>query len=341
MVGAAPISFPPVAFVNRLPRRAREWIYTWSGWLDAIPAKQLHQVRAEALSEWIGHLYPKRQFPAVMIGATNGAAIHLCAALGIPWLPQTFLIPVRQNCVLPDEPTKALHWGRQAAPALRASNPELQLHHMHDPNQDRLMLQQLTYFRVKRLRLGSAYESFLRERLEPGGTIFLLDCRLTWPTTRVADRHIFQQGAPGGATHEEFFRGSQRVAAYLERYQSPCRKWAPPEPDGMRSEAEWSFEPVLGEEVEWFAREHGYQLHRIVFREPEHLSPLVADLYRWWYRQRRMAGHRLLAESFIVLEPWWTFRIGAVPFWLKFPMEPSADLLDRYLDRVEPFDYIH
>ena len=33
-----------------------------------------------------------------------------------------------------------------------------------------------------------------------------------------------------------------------------------------------------------FARERGYRVRRIVFDEPEALSPLVADLYRWWYR---------------------------------------------------------
>jgi hypothetical protein len=51
---------------------------------------------------------------------------------------------------------------------------------MHDPNQDRLSLRRMTYFRVKRRTLGRAFSRFLRDCLEPGGTILLSDCRLRW-----------------------------------------------------------------------------------------------------------------------------------------------------------------
>ena len=59
------------------------------------------------------------------------------------------------------------------------ANPDLQLHHMHDANQDRLMVQRMTYFRIKRLRLGEAYERFLEECLAPGGNCGLVavDCQ--------------------------------------------------------------------------------------------------------------------------------------------------------------------
>ncbi len=40
------------------------------------------------------------------------------------------------------------------------------------------MIQRMTYFRVKRLWLGQAYESFIQQYLEPGGTIFIVDCQL-------------------------------------------------------------------------------------------------------------------------------------------------------------------
>jgi hypothetical protein len=81
----------------------------------------------------------------------------------------------------------------------------------------------MTYFRVKRTVLGQTFERFLEETLPPGGTIFVSECRLQWPTVTVAERHIFQHGALGGATPDEFLHGSERVAAYLERYNSPHR----------------------------------------------------------------------------------------------------------------------
>src|SRR3546814_17180246 len=74
---------------------------------------------------------------------------------------------------------------RGQARLLLDNNPDLQLHHMRDPVQDHLMLRVMTYFRVKRLRLGTTYERFLSTVLEPAGTIFLVECEHSWPTTRV------------------------------------------------------------------------------------------------------------------------------------------------------------
>jgi len=148
--------------INRLPRRLQEQIYIWSGWYEAITPEQLQEVNTEQVAAWMASLYPQRQYPAVMVGSSNGAAVHLCAALGIPWLPQTFLIPVARSGIPPDEPQADAEWAEKPARALLQKNPDIQLHHMHDPVQDRLMIQHMTYFRVKRLRLGAAYERFLR-----------------------------------------------------------------------------------------------------------------------------------------------------------------------------------
>lgn len=284
--------------------------------------------------------YPRRPYPAVAIGSSNGALVHLCSALGIPWLPQTFLVPVRHPGIPVDEPREDMEWGRMHAPALLKANPELQLHHMHDANQDRLMIQRMAYFRVKRLLLGEAYERFLEETLPSGGTIFLVECRRTWPTTRIGERHVFQHGTPGGATEEEFIHGSERVEDYLARYGSHRRRWDSPEPDGERPEAEWGFEPTLREDVEKLASRHGYRLRRIVFEDPEHLSPVVADLYRWWYEERGLSTNRLLVESFILMEPWWALRTGSTPFWMKFNMEPSLEFVEAYLNNADPYEEI-
>jgi pimeloyl-ACP methyl ester carboxylesterase len=110
----------------------------------------------------------------------------------------TLLLPVRQHGVHPDEPADDMAAMLEPARTLLAANPDLALHHMHDANQDRLMIQRMTYLRVKRQRLGAAYERFLTDRLEPGGTVLLVDCTLCWPTTRVGERHVFQHGASAG-----------------------------------------------------------------------------------------------------------------------------------------------
>lgn len=338
-LGQPPVLESLARLTRLLPRTVREKLFIAGGALEAVSPRRVSRIDLDELCVWACRAYPRTRYPAVVIGSASGALVHLCAALGMPWLPQTFLVPVRSR-VHPDDPTAAMRHGLRPGHALMAANPDWQLHHMHDANQDRLMVRALSYFRVKRRTLGPAYEQFLRERLVPGGTIVISDCRRTWHTTAVGERHVFQHGAVGGATQEEYHHGSPRVAEYLARYSSPVRRWHGPRPDTTSPEAEWGFAAPLGEDVERFARDHGYRLRRLTFAQPESPSPLVADLYRWWYRRRNIPADRLFIESFILLEPWWTLRTGSVPLWLTFNTERSRQAALRYLDRTEPFDEI-
>ena len=327
--------------VNKLPEPIKEQVYIWSGRYEAIAARKLDKAKTERIAEWVISLYPKRKYPAVAIGSSNGALTHLWAALGIPWLPQTFLIPVARSGPHPDEPLQDVKWAQEWAPVFLKANPDVQLHHMHDPNQDRLMIQRMTYFRVKRLWLGASYENFVRQSVEPGGTIFIVECNLKWPTTKSGERQIFQFGALGGATPDEYHHGGKRVEEYLARYKSHRTHWEPPTADDNRPEAEWGFEPQLRDDIERFASRHGFRIRRIVFEQPEDMSPVVADFYQWWNRERHVLGKRLLVESFIVMEPYWTVRTGSAPFWMVFNKEPSAEALKAYLDGRDSFDEIY
>jgi len=326
--------------VNASPRTIQEQVYIWAGRFEAVAARKLDAADAGRIAEWVVSLYPKRRYPAIAIGSSNGALTHLWCAFGIPWLPQTFLVPVARHGPHPDEPQEDLRWAEEPARAFLKANPDVQLHHLHDPNQDRLMIQRMTYFRFKKLSLGHAYERFIEDHLEPGGTIFIVDCGLKWPTTRIGDRYVFQFGALGGARADEYHQGGERVTDYLRRHQSHRTQWEPPRADAERPEAEWGFEPRLAEDIERLAQARGYRIRRVAFKQPEHASPFVADFYRWWNEKRGVVGSRLLVESFIVMEPYWTVRTGSVPFWMVFNMLPSADALETYLNRAE-FDDIH
>lgn len=330
----------PVSGSNLLPRRLREKVFIASGALETVSPRKLSGIDIDEVGEWLSEEYPAHRYATAAVGSSSGAGVYLHAALGGPWLPQTLLIPVRQR-VHPDDPTTAMEDGVEPGRALLEANPDWQLHHMHDANQDRLMVRALTYFRVKRRSLGASYERFLVERLRPGGTLLLMECRTRWNTTRIGERHVFQHGAVGGATEHEFHEGSERVAEYLERYDSPVRRWEGPEPDTLSPEAEWGFEEALRADVERLARERRFEVVRVVFDGPDDLSPLVADLYRWWYRRRRIPANRLLVTSFVINDPYWTLRTGSVPYWMRFNMQPSLDGAHAYLDDREPFDDIN
>jgi hypothetical protein len=332
---------PVASAVARLPEPARQRIYSVFSGAEGQPEHRLAGLDAEDLAAAVTGVYPARRYPAVAVGSSGGALTHLCAALGVPWLPQTLLLPVRQRGIDPDRPGPAAHAFDRTARAMLDRNPDLVLHHMHDPNQDRLTLRRMAYFRVKRTRLGAAYQRFLTERLEPGGTILLAECRQRWPVTTIGERHLFQFGAIGGMAPGEYRENSPRVRDYLRRYGAPVGSWHAPPADTDAPEAEWGFQEELRDDVEAFAASNGYHVQRLVYDEPEDLSPLVADLYRWWLRERGLPADRLIVDSFILLDPWWTLRTGSVPYWTVFPVQDSLDNLNRYLDSAGAFDHLH
>jgi hypothetical protein len=97
---------------------------------------------------------------------------HLAAACGIPWLPQTALVPVRRPRADLQDYCAAVDFGVRHGPTLLGANPAVALHHMHDANQDTLSASQMVYFRVKWRRLPRAYERFLHAASD-GATVAL------------------------------------------------------------------------------------------------------------------------------------------------------------------------
>lgn len=89
-LGHGSLAKPLLRALNWIPIRTRDRIYAVSGGLEGISEKRTHKVDADRIADWIVRQYPGgRRYPAIVVGSSNGAAIHLCAALGIPWLPQT------------------------------------------------------------------------------------------------------------------------------------------------------------------------------------------------------------------------------------------------------------
>ncbi|WP_219419173.1 hypothetical protein [Pseudonocardia nigra] len=323
------------------PTRVRRGTFSALGALQGIPLDHARRISADEIAEWIAGQYGRGPYPIVVVGSPSGAAVHLAAALRAPYLPQTTLAAVRDLATHPDDPRGAMQALAPTTRLVAHRNPEVAVYHMHDPAQDRPMLEGMAYLRLKRLTLGRTFERFLAERLAPGGTILVVEATRTWRSHAVGERAYFQFGALGGVPEDEYHDSGVRIADYLDREGSPWRRWDPPEADARRPEAEWGFDPALRPDLERVAAEYGYRLRRLVVDEPQELSAFVADLYRWWYRRRGLPGRRLLVESYVQWDPLWTLRLGAVPFWIRFNMEPSYKELERYLERTEPYDHIH
>jgi len=339
-LSGSPLLDHAMPLVNLLPRRAREWVYSIGGKTEGIAARDARRLDVEGIARWLAGLFPERRYPAAFIGSSNGALMHVAAALGAPWLAQTFLCPVRQWAQDPDDPKRGFAAGRAVVDALGEAHPELSIHHMHDPNQDRLMLHMMSYFRLKLRRLPEAYHDFLTRALPRGATLYIDRCTLHWPVTRTSQRSVFQFGAVGGATHDEYFRGGARVREYFKRYRSTRQRWDPPAPDDTAPEAEWGFEPALAAELHALARERGWRVVELTFEDPEAMSFLAAEIYRDWYRAHGIEPRRLVIDSFILMDPRATMRLRAIPFWSVFSVEPSLRSVERFLAQQPPFDEI-
>ncbi|GAA3640930.1 hypothetical protein [Microlunatus ginsengisoli] len=157
----------------------------------------------DAVAASFADAYPVRPYPAAIVGSTNGALTHLAAAMQIPWLPATVLVPVARVADA-DRPDLALDFGRRVVPRLLDGNPDVALHQMHDAAQDELMVARMTYFRTKWATLPDAYARFLAARLSPGAPVIIADDRSQWPVVRVGSRHVFQNGGRGGLTPDQY-----------------------------------------------------------------------------------------------------------------------------------------
>lgn len=308
-----------VRVAGRLPWPILREVYARIGGAEGIKTLRLDRVDMEGVAASFAQAYPQRSYPAALVGSSNGALTHLAAAMQVPWLPGTVLIPVARVAD-PHRPDLALEFGRRVAPALLAANPSVVLHQMHDSAQDELMSARMTYFRTKWSRLPAAYARFLDQRLAPGAPVILVDDTSVWPVTRVGERHVFQDGGRGGLSPQEY-----------QRLPHATR------PDDLAPEAEWGADRSFGVDLAAWCAAHDHPLVRLVYDGPQAAAGPVADTIRRWYAELGRPTDRLIVPSFVLGDPWRTLQIGAVPYWTFFPVATAVAALDRYLDRADPF----
>jgi hypothetical protein len=308
-----------VRAAGRLPWAMLRGIYSRIGASEGINPRRLGDVDLSAVAKAFAERYPKRPYPAVLLGSSNGALTHLAAAMQVPWLPDTVLVPVA-HAGDTDRPDQAMDFGRSVAPALLDRNPDIVLHQMHDQLQDRLMAERMSYFRVKWCRLPDAYVTFVEEHLAPAGTVVVVRDHSSWPVTRVGPRHVFQAGGRGGTPPER----------YLALPHTPA-------PDDDAAESEWGLDPGFRNDVRAWCARRGYRYAEIGYDGPQAPAAAVATVMRNWYRSRGEPADRLVIPCFILGDPWQTICAAAVPFWIYFSVQPALQSLDAYLIEAEPY----
>jgi len=311
-----------VRSAGRLPWPLLKQLYARIGASEGIDPARLGDVDLGEVARALVDSIPARPYPAVLIGSSNGALTHLAAAMQVPWLPGTVLVPVARRGD-PQRPVDALEFGRRTAGPLLKRNRDIALHHMHDQVQDELMVAHMTYFRTKWQELPDAYAAFLSRRLMPGAPVLLVEDTSRWPVTRVSERHVFQAGAQGGRAADYF----------LSRPHTPSA-------DGEAPEAEWGADAGLGSAVRRWCRSSGHPLVQISYAGPQGPAAAVATTLREWHQRSGAPADRLVVPSFVLGDPWTTIVKGAVPFWTFFSVEAALDSLRAYLEDAAPYRYV-
>src|SRR5262245_26688267 len=76
----------------------------------ALRPEQAREVDAQAVARWfVDHFAePDVRYPGVVVGSPSGAAVHLAAAVGVPWLPAGFDVTFTRPVAEPDDVEGAL-----------------------------------------------------------------------------------------------------------------------------------------------------------------------------------------------------------------------------------------
>jgi hypothetical protein len=303
-----------------------------------VPIASLAEIDTDEVAGWIVDHYLPRPYPAVVVGSPHGAAVHLAAAAGVPWLPAGFEMAVRWPDGSADDPKAALVHGTAVAARLLANNPGLTIRQVHDPVTRRMLAGCTVTLHARWHTLPDPYRQFLSTHLQAGGTVLVVRDMRTWPVLDTGAGHTFQLGSPAsGLEPDEYLLGGPLIRQALRYADGDAARWKPPSlscPDGY---VETGVEPNLEESIRAWTTKHGANLHRLLYATPDALSGAVADLYRRW---RPQAADRLVVECGRLLDPSQVLRAGLVPYWYESGTSRSATALEWWLAGSTPFTSI-
>ncbi|MEV1147388.1 hypothetical protein, partial [Micromonospora sp. NPDC049799] len=307
----------------------------------ALTVGQTAEVDAGRVAGWFADQYPRRRYPAALLGSPHGAVAHLAVVLGVPWLPTGFEMSVHWAQGAVDRPRAALDHGAALAGRLLAGNPDLHVRQVHCPA-SRGALSGVTVSLAARWRsLPAAYARFLADRLEPGAPLLVLRDARTWPVLDEGSGHSFQVGSPAsGLDPVDFHPDSHALRQVLRSAGGDGAGWEPPEVTAPRGVAEHGVEDGFEADTRRWVSEHGHTLHRVLVPQPSALSAATADLYRRWLRAAGKTGDRLVVECGRLLDPWQVVRAGMVPYWCENATRRSVEQVEWWLAGSEPFSSV-
>ena len=119
-----PLFISALRALNQLPESLKIKLSVSTSTTQAIQPRDVATFDSDRAAEALVSKFPRRQYPVIAIGSSNGALVHLYAALGIPWLPQTNLMLINRDVPIePDDMAHDAKWGEEFARPLLENNP--------------------------------------------------------------------------------------------------------------------------------------------------------------------------------------------------------------------------
>ncbi len=321
--------------LNRLPVGIAQAVVRAQFSLSALSPEIAKGLTAEAIAEQRLRDYQAldERYPVVVIGAAlGGAAAHIAAVLRGPFLPQPFILGLRLGS---EDESLARHLAvtTPVAEAILKGDYRVSAISHFDPIHDGWLTRTVSHLRLKLIDLPRAYQAFIQDHLEPGGTILYLECTAQWPQLPLSERFSCQIGGWGGISPQEYLEGSERIDQFLIAAGSSHRGgWGvsgiTPE---MAPESEWGSAPGLGEASRNYAEQRGYRFQRVTLDHPHDFSRLALAAHRLLYEQLGLTPRGLLIETFTQYDPYLVLQAALLPLWLVFNTSDSLRFLRHAL----------
>ncbi|MCX6054573.1 MAG: hypothetical protein NTZ74_06630 [Chloroflexi bacterium] len=292
--------------------------------LESIKTKDLVNCR---LSDYQRN---SKKFPAISIGVgMGGATAHLALGLGGPFLPQTFVLTLK-NGTRTGNVQEYFEISKKIAKTITDNNTDLISIQHYDPVHDGWLVKRVNHLRLKLTKFPEEYREFIQNKLIEGGEIIYLEGTAKWKQYRVGERNLFQVGGWGDISADEFINGSKRLTEFSKKERLKYSHWnleGYPIIDGY--ESEWGSEPGLGEEIEKFCREQGYKFTKISMADPNGFSRLAFNEKLARLTTDNINPSGVIIEMFSQFDAFCVENSALVPLWLIFNTRDSQKFLEE------------
>jgi hypothetical protein len=273
--------------------------------------------------------------PAITVGAAlGGATTYTALALGGLFLPQTFIITMKQGSFYGDV-EEYLNRSLEAARRIAGEDPRLMTIQHYDPIHDGWLTRFINHVRFKLVDLPEQYADFIRKHVEPGGTVVFLEGGASWLRYRVGERSVFQVGGWGDISAEEFLEASPRIEAFAKETGLKYSDWRLTQyPLERGPESEWGTEPGLAEALDKFCTGEGFRFVRIPLPHPNDFSRLAFSAASKLLEKEGRPPAGVSVECFSQFDSTSARMGGLLPLWLIFNTKDSARYLKEMAGKI-------